>query len=79
MGYKRDEPRKAVLVFGFVDISPELGETAYDLSSPEEAIINVDHVLEGIEFDDPPTPEEQRVIEICRKARAEGIDSLIVQ
>ena len=40
-------------------------------------VVNVDTVL-SMEYDDPPTTHEQRIIEVCKRAKAMGIEDLIV-
>ena len=73
----RNEPYKATSVFGFVDIEADLFGTFYNHSNEQETTINLDYVLNDIEYEDPLEPETARFLEICRKAKAEGIDTLI--
>ena len=74
----RNEPYKATSVFGFVDIDRNLGETFYNNSEESETIINIDYVLNDVKHEEPLEPETAQFLEICRKAKAEGIDILIV-
>ena len=74
----RNEPYKATSVFGFVDVNSDLIGTFYNHSNEQEICINLDYVLNDIEYEDPLEPEEAQFLEICREAKAKGIDTLIV-
>ena len=70
-------PRKAVSVFGFVDIDPDLCETFYNSSMENETIISVSYVVHDRDYEDAE-PQELQMLEICKKAESMGIDTLII-
>ena len=69
------KPLEARLV-AYVGIDDSL-EAAADNSSTFSMVLNVDRVLD-CERDDPVPEDEQRIIDICKRAKAQGICDIII-
>ena len=52
-------------------------ETLHALSTYGE-VIDVDNILEHTDFDNPPDEAEQAIINLCKRARSQGIQTLIL-
>ena len=62
---------------GYAMIDEDAMDTALCLGCDSNAIVNVEIVLDA-DYDEPPTYGEQRLIDICREAKSQGIEDVIV-
>ena len=62
---------------GYAMTDEEGYECATWTGADNNVIVNVDTVL-NCEYDDPPEPGEQKVIDICREAKSQGIEDVII-